>query len=117
MLLAAQARGWQLEYMEQNMMRSSLRDTAGDQSGYSTHLADAGTDHAEREKAAQLTSAELRLLESTRAALERIDAGGYGVCEDCSESIGVRRLLAMPDARRCIDCQEKEDRRLQEGIA
>jgi RNA polymerase-binding protein DksA len=107
----------QLEYMERAMMRSSLRDTAGDQSGYSTHLADAGTDHAEREKGAQLTAAELRLLESINDALERIEQGNYGLCQDCGSSISMGRLLAIPDATRCIDCQEAYDRSVQDGGA
>ena len=105
----------QLDYMEHSMMRNSLRDTTGDPSGYSTHLADAGTDHAEREKAAQLTSAEMRLLESINDALDRLERGKYGSCQDCGSSIGVRRLLAIPDAARCIDCQEKYDRSVRDA--
>jgi DnaK suppressor protein len=47
------------------------------------------------------------------AALARIDDGTYGVCEQCGEPIGMRRLEAVPWARRCFTCEtehEKEHR-------
>jgi DnaK suppressor protein len=39
------------------------------------------------------------------AALERIQAGTYGICSDCGVSIPPARLNAYPTAKRCIDCQ------------
>lgn len=39
------------------------------------------------------------------AALRRIDAADYGVCEDCGEDIGLARLLANPTATLCVHCQ------------
>ena len=44
-------------------------------------------------------------LEETRAALDRIDAGTFGVCEECKGPVGEGRLDAVPTARRCIDCE------------
>ncbi len=43
------------------------------------------------------------------AALARIAAGTYGVCEDCGESIDRARLDAAPTAARCVDCQRKHE--------
>lgn len=100
----------ELGYMERRLLRNSPRDASGDLSGYSFHLADAGTDADEREKAAQLTSAEGRLLAEIDAALERIEAGTYGSCASCGGDIGFKRLAAMPSATRCIACKEKEER-------
>ncbi|HJT19217.1 MAG TPA: TraR/DksA family transcriptional regulator [Nitrospira sp.] len=40
-------------------------------------------------------------------ALRRLDAGAYGICEECGGPIGDARLNALPFARRCIACQEK----------
>jgi DnaK suppressor protein len=100
----------ELGYMESRLLRNSPRDASGDLSGYSIHLADAGTDSDEREKAAQLTSAEGRLLAEIDAALERVEAGTYGVCASCGGDIGYKRLAAMPSATRCIACKEKEER-------
>lgn len=41
------------------------------------------------------------------AALARVDAGTYGVCERCGEAIGEARLDARPVARLCIGCASK----------
>ena len=46
-----------------------------------------------------------------RNALRRLDAGTYGVCTTCGESIAAARLEAMPQAMQCIDCAEKEESR------
>lgn len=48
-------------------------------------------------------------LRETRAALERIDAGSYGLCLECDEEIGAKRLNAVPWAPLCIRCQEEVD--------
>lgn len=39
------------------------------------------------------------------AALQRLDEGTYGLCEDCLQPINEKRLEAVPFAIRCIDCQ------------
>ncbi|MFC7725313.1 TraR/DksA family transcriptional regulator [Nocardioides sp. GCM10028917] len=41
------------------------------------------------------------------AALDRVDAGTYGVCEVCGRDIGAPRLEALPAARVCIGCASK----------
>jgi DnaK suppressor protein len=53
-------------------------------------------------------SAEMRQL---RQALARLDDGSYGFCEECGQPIGASRLLARPEARLCIDCQTRAERR------
>ncbi|HEX2055220.1 MAG TPA: TraR/DksA C4-type zinc finger protein [Nitrospiraceae bacterium] len=40
------------------------------------------------------------------AALQRLEEGDYGLCEDCRKPISEERLKALPFARRCIDCQK-----------
>ena len=47
-------------------------------------------------------SIELRDIE---AALQRMDNGHYGVCQDCGAVIDNGRLSAYPTARRCIECK------------
>jgi DnaK suppressor protein len=46
---------------------------------------------------------ELRMIDS---ALQRIDAGTYGVCVDCGQPIPIARLKAEPTAERDVQCQE-----------
>ena len=43
-------------------------------------------------------------------ALERLNDGTYGVCEMCGEQIETPRLEALPDATRCLACQERSER-------
>lgn len=49
-------------------------------------------------------------LARVREALQRIDDGTYGICEDCGGAIGKARLDANPCARRCIECQSDHER-------
>ncbi len=46
---------------------------------------------------------QLRLVEE---ALDRIEAGDFGVCMSCEEPIPTKRLQALPWAKYCVDCQE-----------
>ncbi len=49
-------------------------------------------------------------LEQIRQALEAIDKKTYGICEDCGEKIGKKRLIALPFTKMCIDCKSEEER-------
>lgn len=40
-------------------------------------------------------------------ALEKIEAGTYGICTDCNQPISEKRLRSYPDAGRCLACQEQ----------
>jgi DnaK suppressor protein len=44
-------------------------------------------------------------------ALERMDRGEYGVCAECGAGINLRRLEIQPDARWCVDCKERLEKR------
>ena len=50
---------------------------------------------------------ERKLILKIREALERIDAGTYGVCEICGGEISEKRLLARPVTTMCIDCKSR----------
>ena len=47
-------------------------------------------------------------LEQVDRALERIDAGDYGICESCAKPISRERLDAVPYAALCINCAGNE---------
>ena len=53
-----------------------------------------------------------QLLTLVSEALDRIKSGSYGVCQVCEQEVQAKRLDAVPWARHCIECQEKEDRGL-----
>jgi RNA polymerase-binding protein DksA len=97
-------------HLENTVFKVNQRDSSGDLSGYSFHMADAGTDAMEREKAFLFASAEGRLLFEINDALRRLYNGEYGNCESCGQPIARARLEAMPHARLCVPCKSKEER-------
>jgi len=52
-------------------------------------------------------------LEAIEEALNRIEAGSYGLCSDCGEPISPRRLEAMPFAVRCVEDQSRREGRFE----
>lgn len=50
-----------------------------------------------------------RNLTQIEDALDRIEEGSYGICEDCEQPIAPRRLEAIPWATYCVRCQERRD--------
>jgi len=60
---------------------------------------------------------ERKLLSKIDDALARIDDGTYGVCDDCGEPIGQKRLEARPVTTLCIDCKTiQETREKSKGL-
>lgn len=55
-----------------------------------------------------LGNAGLKEMELVRAALGRIDDGGYGTCLKCGDDISMERLKAVPYAALCRDCAQKD---------
>jgi len=91
-------------------LETTLKDASGDVSSYSYHMADQGTDAMEREKAFLLASKDGRLLYHINEALRRIQNKTYGKCFECGKVISRARLEAVPHARLCIQCKEKEEK-------
>ena len=83
----------------------------GDLSSYSFHMADQGTDAMEREKAFLFASQEGRFLWHIDEALRRLyrSPETFGQCHSCGEDIDFDRLDALPHARLCITCKQKEE--------
>ena len=75
---------------------------------YSSHMADAGSDHQEREKAFYWLSRENNYLQYLNRALEMIDEGTFGICKKCDERINQERLMAVPHTTSCFSCKNKK---------
>jgi DnaK suppressor protein len=90
---------------------ATLQASDGDLSSYSFHMADQGTDAMEREKAFLMASKEGRFLWHLNQALRRLyrSPEKFGKCEQCGEDMSYERLDALPHARLCINCKEKEE--------
>ncbi|MBM3861041.1 MAG: TraR/DksA family transcriptional regulator [Verrucomicrobia bacterium] len=99
-----------VNFLASDNLKRSNRDASGELSGYSLHMADAGTDNFDREFALSLVSNEQDALYEIEEALKRLESGTYGVCEMCEIIIRKERLEAVPFARRCVHCQSLSER-------
>ncbi|HEX9860219.1 MAG TPA: RNA polymerase-binding protein DksA [Nitrospirota bacterium] len=76
-------------------------------------LGDQASAETDRNLLLRLRGREQKLLKKIDEALKRIDDGTFGICEECGEKIGVKRLQARPVTTYCIDCktaQEEEEK-------
>lgn len=64
----------------------------------------------EREFTMLAIDRDTQMLRQIRSALERLEDGMFGVCEECDREIPGKRLDALPWAQRCVKCQEATDR-------
>ena len=93
------------------LFNNSEQSSDGDLSAYSFHMADQGTDAMEREKAFLFASQEGRFLWHIDQALRRLykSPDTFGKCHNCGKDIAFERLDALPHARYCIDCKQREE--------
>ena len=91
-------------------LETNTRGTASlsQDSVYSVHMADAGTDSYEREKGFHFMNRETDYYKFLTKALERINDGSFGVCNICEELIPEERMMEVPNATKCVQCKESE---------
>jgi RNA polymerase-binding protein DksA len=86
----------------------ALKGSDGSGSGEShmpLHLADLGTDNYEQDFTLGLIESEEEEIREIDQAIERIEEGSFGICENCESHIPIERLKALPHSRLCIKCQ------------
>jgi len=88
-----------------DLQRDRLTDSAGDDQ------ADTGSKTLEREQEITLANTMHERVIQVEHALERLEAGSYGMCERCGKPIPAARLAAFPSATLCVDCKQLEERR------
>ena len=99
-----------LAFHSESALKKSGKDDAGDLSGYSQHLADAGTDTADRDFALSLISNEQEALKEIADAIDRMKKGSYGTCEITNKPIPAARLIAVPFTRYSLEGQKDLER-------
>ena len=105
----------ELSHLESDSLSKSGRDSSGDLSGYSFHMADVATDNFDLETTLGLASNEQNILNLVDNALHKIEDGSFGVCDICKKKIPIKRLLVMPYAPNCVKCQEQEEKEQKLG--
>ncbi len=80
-------------------------------------LGDQATAETDRSFMLRLRGREQRLLKKIDEAVERIDNGTFGICDDCGEEIDINRLEARPVTTMCIECKtlQEEEEKLRES--
>ncbi len=71
---------------------------------------DSSVEEQKRELDLLLQDREQARLTGIEIALKRIESDDFGYCDECGEAISKKRLLAVPLARMCINCQSNEER-------
>jgi DnaK suppressor protein len=92
------------------------QDLGVGQGSSSSHEGEDDVDRANfdfsREMALSMSTGEREVLRLIAEALDRLSVGVYGTCSNCSRSITEARLVALPWARHCVDCQELDEKGL-----
>jgi DnaK suppressor protein len=80
-------------------------------------MGDQATAETDRNFILRLRDRERMLLKKIEETIERIDSTDYGMCEECGNEIGTKRLEARPVTTYCIDCKtrQEEEERISEG--
>ena len=99
--------------LEEQVRAPTSGEAAGGLSNAPLHLGDLGSEAYNQELGATLLENETYIRDEALAALERVDRGTYGRCENCGEAIIPERLEALPYTRHCTPCAGK----LQSGLA
>jgi DnaK suppressor protein len=100
----------ELTEMEQHQVKTEEKPVADVSGSYDDDLVDVATETFEREKGLALESSVQGMLQMVEDALRRARTGSYGVCDGCGRLIDANRLRAIPYARLCIKCKEREER-------
>jgi RNA polymerase-binding transcription factor DksA len=96
-----------VSHLADEALRAMGGEASGSLSNAPLHMADLGTDNFEQEFTLSLLQTQEQALEEITHALDRIDRGTYGRCEECNSAIPKARLQALPHTRHCVACARK----------
>lgn len=99
-----------LAFHSEEALKKNGKEDAGDLSGYSQHMADAGSDTADRDFALSLISNEQEALKEISDAIARMKKNIYGICEITNKPIPHARLMAVPFTRYSLEGQKELER-------
>ncbi|MBI1869989.1 MAG: TraR/DksA C4-type zinc finger protein [Chlamydiae bacterium] len=100
-----------IDHLKSDHLQKSQKDSTGELSGYSIHIADMSGDDYDRGVALGIFTQEQEILYLIQEALKRIDDGTFGICEVCEKPISSKRLDAVPYATLCLPCQTEQEKK------
>lgn len=111
----------QLQNLKEQMLDPSTGEYINENSPYSLHMAEQGTDAMEREKTFLYAQRETKFLGYLEDALKRIENGTYGICVECIEEpqhlcetcplIPKARLEAVPHSQLCLPMKQRQEKK------
>ena len=111
----------QLQNLREQILDPTTGEYINENSPYSLHMAEQGTDAMEREKTFLYAQRENKFLGYLEDALKRIDNGTYGICVECIEEpqhlcptcplIPKARLEAVPHSQLCLPMKQKQEKK------
>jgi len=111
----------QLQNLKEQMLDPTTGEYINENSPYSLHMAEQGTDAMEREKTFLYAQRENKFLGYLEDALKRIDAGTYGICIECIDEpqylcetcplVPKARLEAVPHSQLCLPIKQRQEKR------
>jgi len=109
-----------LEAMSQDLLQEAektIHDMTDSTENYPDPT-DRASAESDRSFELRIRDRERKLIAKIREAIERIDDGTYGICEECGEEISVKRLEARPVTTQCIDCKtaQENQEKAQKGL-
>ena len=99
---------WKKEIIKSNNLSNILNSS--DDNISSADVVDQASSYTDKSVEMKALNRSRKLVEKIDAALRRIKDGTYGYCEETSEPIGLKRLIARPVAKLSIEAQEKHER-------
>lgn len=100
-----------IESMGKAVLQSPSRDASGDLTNLPTHIADLSADTVSQNLTIELLENREEVMKDIVDALQRVDEGIYGICEECQQPIPPKRLDYVPYARLCVVCKNQEEKR------
>ncbi|MCX7610878.1 MAG: conjugal transfer protein TraR [Ignavibacterium sp.] len=111
----------QLQVLREQMLDPATGEYINENSPYSLHMAEQGTDAMEREKVFLYAQRETKFLTYLEEALKRIEEGTYGICIACIEEpqylcptcplIPKERLEAVPHTQLCLPMKQRQEKK------
>ena len=99
---------WKKEIIRSNNLGNILNSS--DDSVSSADMVDQASSYTDKSVEMKSLNRSRKLITKINSALQRLKDGTYGYCEETSEPIGLKRLMARPIATLSIEAQEKHER-------
>ena len=99
---------WKKDIVKSNNLGNILNSSDGNMT--SADVVDQASSYTDKTVEMKALNRSRKLVEKIDSALKRLTEGSYGYCEETSEPIGLKRLLARPVATLSIEAQERHER-------